>query len=217
MTASAGPARKRLYAEFGDRVAFLTLYVREAHPGERYPQPQTFEEKLAHARAYEARDQIPWPVVVDDITGSLHQTLDARPEAAYLMDTDGIAAFRALWANDERVLRQVLKAIVSGKPSPLGENQEKLIPMLKGMGVMYEILGFAGKPARRDVAREVPPMYGIVHLAALFRVAGPHRVVPPVAALHLRTGIWASTMRCRRLSAAQETVVHAPQNPVQPT
>jgi len=148
MTASAGPALKRLYAEFGDRVAFLTLYVREAHPGERYPQPQTFEEKLAHARAYEARDQIPWPVVVDDITGSLHQTLDARPEAAYLMDTDGIVAFRALWANDERVLHQVLKAIVSGQPSPLGENQEKLIPMLKGMGVMYEILGFAGKPAR---------------------------------------------------------------------
>src|SRR2546422_673281 len=32
MTASAGPALKRLYAEFGDRVAFLTLYVREAHP-----------------------------------------------------------------------------------------------------------------------------------------------------------------------------------------
>ncbi len=173
MTASAGPALKRLYAEFGDRVAFLTLYVREAHPGERYPQPQTFEEKLAHARAYEARDQIPWPVVVDDITGSLHQALDARPEAAYLMDTDGIVTFRALWANDERVLRQVLKAIVSGQPSPLGENQEKLIPMLKGMGVMYEILGFAGKPARRDVAREVPPMYGIVRLAALFRPLPP--------------------------------------------
>jgi len=112
-------------------------------------------------------------VVVDDINGSLHQTLDARPEAAYLMDTDGTVAFRALWANHERVLRQVLKAIVSGQPSPLGENQEKLIPMLKGMGGMYEILGFAGKPARRDVAREVPPMYGIVHLAALFRTLPP--------------------------------------------
>jgi hypothetical protein len=45
----------RLSAEFGDRVAFLTLYVREAQPGERYPQPQTFEEKLAHARALTRR------------------------------------------------------------------------------------------------------------------------------------------------------------------
>jgi hypothetical protein len=79
------------------------------------------------------------------------------------------------------VLRQVLKAIVPGQPSPLGENQEKLIPMLKGMGVMYEILGFAGKPARRDVAREVPPMYGIVRLAALFRTLPPlGRSIPAI-------------------------------------
>ena len=35
-------------------------------------------------------------MVVDDINGSLHQTLDARPEAAYLMDTDGTVAFRTL-------------------------------------------------------------------------------------------------------------------------
>jgi hypothetical protein len=42
MTASAVPALKKLWAEFGSRVAFITLYVREAHPGENYPQPQTF-------------------------------------------------------------------------------------------------------------------------------------------------------------------------------
>lgn len=52
MTASAGPALKRMHEEFGDRVGFVTLYVREAHPGERYPQPETFEQKLEHARAY---------------------------------------------------------------------------------------------------------------------------------------------------------------------
>jgi len=36
MTKSAGPALNDLYAEFGDRVEFLALYVREAHPGDRY-------------------------------------------------------------------------------------------------------------------------------------------------------------------------------------
>ena len=46
MTASAGSALKQLHEEFGDRVAFVTLYVREAHPGERYPQSQTLEQKL---------------------------------------------------------------------------------------------------------------------------------------------------------------------------
>ncbi len=58
MTASAGPALKQLHEEFGDRVAFVSMYVREAHPGENYPQAETFEEKLEHARAYKERDGI---------------------------------------------------------------------------------------------------------------------------------------------------------------
>lgn len=56
MTADSGDILKRLYREFGDKVTFLTLYVREAHPGERYPQPSTFEQKREHARAYKTRD-----------------------------------------------------------------------------------------------------------------------------------------------------------------
>lgn len=66
MTASAGPALLRLHREFADRIGFVTLYVREAHPGDRYPQPTTFEQKLPYARDYQARDAIPWPVAVDD-------------------------------------------------------------------------------------------------------------------------------------------------------
>src|SRR5919197_420049 len=105
MTASAVPALKQLYAEFGDRMAFAVLYVREAHPGERYPQPRSFEQKLEHARAFKRREQLPWPVAVDDLEGSLHRALDAKPNAFYLMDADGNVAFRSLWSNDERTVR----------------------------------------------------------------------------------------------------------------
>ncbi len=42
MAIEAGPALRRLHAAFGERVAFVTLYVREAHPGEHYPQPGAF-------------------------------------------------------------------------------------------------------------------------------------------------------------------------------
>jgi len=173
MTASAGPVLKRLYASYGNRVAFVTLYVREAHPGGRYPQPQTFEEKLEHASAYTARDEIPWIVAVDDIEGSLHRTLDAKPESAYLMDTTGNVAFRVLWANNEAALRTALEKLIRGYPTPLGESEAKLGAMLEGMGVMYDVLGFAGQQAREDVKHEVPPMYGMIRLAALFRPLPP--------------------------------------------
>ena len=169
MTASAGPALKRLYKEFGDRVAFVTLYVREAHPGDRYPQPQTFEQKLAQARAYQQRDQIPWPVAVDTLDGDLHRALGAKPNAAYLMDTHGNVAFRALWSNDERVLREGLAALVSGRPLPIGERTPRMVPMLKGIGMMDAVLSSAGQEAKRDVLREAPPMYALARLATLFR------------------------------------------------
>lgn len=65
MTMTATGGLKRLYADFGDRVAFVTLYVREAHPGEHYPQPATFEEKLTHAPACQTAAAIHWTAAVD--------------------------------------------------------------------------------------------------------------------------------------------------------
>ncbi len=96
MTASAGPTLKRLHAEFGDRIPFLTLYVREAHPDERYPQPQDLETKRRHAQDYRQRDALPWPVLVDSLDGDLHRRLDPKPDALYLVDGEGTVAFRTL-------------------------------------------------------------------------------------------------------------------------
>lgn len=145
MALSAVPELMRLHDEFGDRVGFVTLYVREAHPGERYPQPDTMEQKLAHARAYQERNGIPWRVAVDAIEGELHRALDPRPNAAYLMDTDGKVAFRALNSNHERVLRRGIEDAVVRQPARTGENQSRAIPLIKGLGMMYEALDLAGK------------------------------------------------------------------------
>jgi hypothetical protein len=173
MAMSAIPALKRLHADFGDRVAFVTLYVREAHPGERFPQPETFEEKFRHAEAYKERTQIPWPVAVDSLEGDLHRALDPRPNAAYLMDVHGDVAFRALCSNDERVLRMGLDAITSGQPLPIGQNETILVPMIKGIGVMDETLDRAGEEARQDFLRALPPAYVLIRLAARFRPLPP--------------------------------------------
>lgn len=168
MTASAGPALKVLHAEFGDRVAFVTLYVREAHPGERYPQPQTFGQKLAHARDYQQRDDIPWPVAVDTINGDYHHALGANPDAAYLVDRDGRVAFRSLWANDDESLRSAITALLDGRPTPLGERAAKVVPLVKSIGTMYETLDLAGVVAKRDMLWAAPPIFGLARMAALF-------------------------------------------------
>jgi hypothetical protein len=173
MVASNGPALKRLHKEFGDRVAFVTLYVREAHPGERYPQPEAFEQKLEYARAYKGRDQIPWPVAVDNAEGDLHRALDPKPDAAYLMDTDRNVAFRTVSSSNERVLQEGLEAIASQQPLTVVERQPRVVPLLKGMGMTYEVLDFAGQEAKEDFRRELAPIYLLVRFAALFRPLPP--------------------------------------------
>lgn len=167
MTAAADPALKRLHAEFGDRVAFVTLYVREAHPGDQYPQPEEFQRKVTHARDLKTRDGLPWPVAVDDLDGTLHRRLDPKPNAAYLMDTHGRVAFRTLWSNDrEHILRAALQGLLSGRLGA-GEHQGHVVPMMRGVAEMDRVLTLSGPTARRDVRRAAPPMYAMARLMGL--------------------------------------------------
>lgn len=167
MTASAGPALKRLHEDFGDRVAFVSLYVREAHPGDRYPQPESFEQKMEHARAYRERDGLPWPVAVDDVDGSLHRALDPKPSSVYLMDREGRVAFRALWSNDEATVRDGLQAVVDGRTPERPERLNRVAPMTRGLGCQYEILD-AGRRRRkaRRAARDAADVRHGAHRGA---------------------------------------------------
>jgi Iodothyronine deiodinase len=169
MTVDADPKLKHLYDEFGGRVEFVLLYVREAHPGDRYPQPQSVEQKLAHARELEQRDRLPFPVAVDSIDGELHERLDPKPNAVYIMDMNGNVAFRSLWANDrEGVLRKALEEITRGE-SPRRQRSGRMIPMMRGVAHMDEMLEASGPTARRDVRRGAPPVYAMARMVRLFR------------------------------------------------
>lgn len=171
MTASAGPALHRLYAEFGRKVDFLSVFVREAHPGDRYPQPHDLRRKIQHARAYRERDAISWPIAVDDIEGTFHRALDDKPNAAYVMSPDGLIARRVLWSNDPRGVREALRAVLEGQPH--GEREAKISAMMRGLGVMRPTLEAAGPTALRDLRREAPPVYLIARIAAAFKPLPP--------------------------------------------
>ena len=54
---------------FGDKIEFVMLYVREAHPGENYRQAETIEEKLESARALQDFYGIDWTVAADNVDG----------------------------------------------------------------------------------------------------------------------------------------------------
>jgi hypothetical protein len=173
MTRSAGPVLKKLYREFGGDIEFITLYVREAHPGDRYPQPGNFREKLINARVYKERDRIPWQIAVDSVDGMFHRSLDDKANAAYLIDIDGNVAFRSLWSNDYETLQNALSKVLQKKRGSIGQSEKEVIPMMRGVGELYDTLNFAGGYAKRDMLYQIPPMYGMARLAALFRPLPP--------------------------------------------
>jgi peroxiredoxin len=170
MTASSSPALKKLYNQFRNQFDFITLYVREAHPGDYFHQAETIEQKIEYAKTLKERDRIPWETGVDDINGDLHRKLGGHPNAAYIIDTSGKVAFRILWSNDERAIKKGLESVLAGKQ---GQKKPKIVPMLAGMGSMGDTLKLSGPTAQKDVLKQAPPMFLMAQLAKAFKPFSP--------------------------------------------
>ena len=87
--------------EFGDRVHFLCVYIKEAHPtdGSQSPsnldddvlfaQPTTEDERAEVAAACMLRHNFSFPMVLDDMTDVVGSTYMAMPERLYVLDAHG--------------------------------------------------------------------------------------------------------------------------------
>lgn len=175
MTASAMPALLTLHESFADRIDIALLSAREAHPGERIPQPLTDGEIRAQAVALRDHYTVPFPVLVDHVDGRLHRLLDGKPNTAFLFDTDGTLVFRSLWASDATGLRRALDAVARGGTPEKGERRAMLGPIGRALGYIDAVVGRAGRRARRDLWRSAPPMAAMGRLASALRFVPTHR------------------------------------------
>lgn len=62
----------------------------------------------------------------------------------------------------------MLEGVIAGR-SPVAERSGRLVPMMRGLAHMDETLGRSGPTARRDLLRQVPPMYAMAKLAGMTR------------------------------------------------
>lgn len=158
MTDNSTPGLKALYESYGDRIQFMMVNVREAHPGARLPQPETHERKVAHARLLRDLHALPFDVAIDDIDGGLHRAFGAKPNAAYLLRPDGIILFRAHWANETKALARALKQIASGRKLRRRKSSAMIGPMMRMMGDIAPVLRRAGPGAWGDMWRVAAPL-----------------------------------------------------------
>jgi thiol-disulfide isomerase/thioredoxin len=188
MTASSAPSIQKLYKEFGERVDFIMLYVREAHPGENYAQAESIEDKLESARALQSFYGINWTVAVDTLDGDLHRALDPKPNAAYLVSSKGEILFRSLWAADYDALHLALGDAADGKALRRTQSTRLFGPVVRAMGMVREVMRRGGPQAERDLWRAAFPMALAGLVATWFRPLSPdQRGI--AAALSLATGM----------------------------
>ncbi len=160
VTESAAPGLRQLHARFGDRVRFVMVDVREAHPGKAVPQPKTLDEKTAHAEQLRDLHRFEFEVAVDDIDGSFHRAMSPKPNSAYLLGKDGTILFRAQWANDTKALAAALEAVSDGEPLTRTQSGGLVRPMLRLLRDVAPVLDRAGSGAWGDMWRAAPPMAG---------------------------------------------------------
>ena len=165
-TASAMPDLNRLEERYGDRVQFVLLQVREAHPGAEVDQPHTLRDKVQHAKLMRESYAVGWPVLVDDIDGTLHRQLDTEPNSLHVIGTDGEILYRALFAGDAGV-ENAIAAVAAGE-QPTKKSSQSLLAVFNSVGFMHDTVVGAGAGAYSDMVKTAPPMAAVALAAKLF-------------------------------------------------
>lgn len=106
---------KELHERYGDRVRFLEVFLRQAHPGELRGPYRGYEEKLESAREYKREDGIGWPVLVDDYSGKTHRVYSREmADPTFLIDADGRVAFYNMWTHPPTLRKAIDELLARG-------------------------------------------------------------------------------------------------------
>jgi hypothetical protein len=90
---------KKLHARWSDKVQFVDVLARQAHPGPAAPAYRSVDQKMRDAERYKDEHKIPWPVIVDDLEGTVHRIYGGLADPTYLIDVDGKVSFYNMWAH----------------------------------------------------------------------------------------------------------------------
>jgi hypothetical protein len=175
MTISSIDELNQLQAELADKINVVLVYVREAHPGENFPQPQSLEQKIKNALQFQSDYDINFPCIIDELNGTLHHLLDVLPNSAHLISSDGVILTQALWMGDSGWLDNVRRLVSldsgladKGIKQPAAPSQQMLMPFLKGAGYIHETLKKAGDQANKELVWGAPPVSLLSRTAVLF-------------------------------------------------
>jgi hypothetical protein len=90
------------------------VLIRQAHPGEGAGPYTAFAQKAADAERFARDERIPYPVLVDDLEGTVHQAYGGLADPTYLIDADGRVAFYNMWTHAPTLWRALERLLARG-------------------------------------------------------------------------------------------------------
>lgn len=122
MTAGSVEPLRKLHALWGDRVSFLDVLIRQAHPGPNVPAYRDFAQKMDEAERFQREEMIPYPLLVDDVPGTVHQTYGGLADPTYIIDADGHVSYYNMWTHAPTLDRALQELFAQGgRGTVLGE------------------------------------------------------------------------------------------------
>ena len=146
------------YREFGDRAHWFYVYVREAHPGERLSSHKTHEQKREQAEFFRQADGVPWPVLVDDLEGTVAHAYTTLPNAQFLINVDGRVVFRGDVAHGPTLYRALDQLLRQGGRGAIADADDSVPHMLGPTAFGWEGIARGGEVSTRDIWQGAPPM-----------------------------------------------------------
>jgi hypothetical protein len=107
---------EELKREFDDRIHFVLLYTREAHPGQGrwkdISQPTTYEKRVQLAERTRQDLSVTTLMLIDEMDNQVKRQYGGRPNSAYLIGQDGKVFYKQPWM-DPNALRAPLEALLA--------------------------------------------------------------------------------------------------------
>jgi hypothetical protein len=102
---------RKLHRRWSPDVQFVDVIIRQAHPGPDVPPYRSMGLKLYDAHRYEVEERITWPVLADDLDGSIHRMYGGLTDPTYLIGSDGRVSFYCMWTHPP-TLHRAIEALV---------------------------------------------------------------------------------------------------------
>jgi hypothetical protein len=147
-----------LYRNYRDLdFAFLTIYVREPHPGENYGAHQSWDQKLKYAQECRNQDGIQTAVLVDDLDGTVHRAYGSLPNMVYIIEKNGKIVFKAMWTDHNEIESALANLVVADRlraqglrVKPSFTERINYIPAEYAGGLRERVFDRAGAKAWQD-------------------------------------------------------------------